>query len=230
LSSHSSCRRYLEDIDEARQAVGSDAPEIVAVRRFFNHPLFIAGAAHGLRAALEALGEDAHVVFTAHSIPISMSERCDYTAQFREASSLVAHAVSASSWSIAYQSRSGPPSQPWLEPDVLDELERLQCEGHACVAICPVGFVSDHMEVVWDLDVEARQKAEALGMKLARAKTAGMHPDFVAMVCELIDEQARGAQPRTLGRLGPRRTPCAVGCCPLPQRSAPGGGRGGGRP
>jgi len=223
LSSYSGCRQYLNDIAAAREAVGEGAPEIVAVRRFFNHPLFVSAAAARLLEAfaeLEAPAANTHVVFTAHSIPMSMSELCDYAEQFREVSSLVAEAVSAPDWSLAYQSRSGPPSQPWLEPDILDELARLKAEGHERVVICPIGFVSDHMEVIWDLDAEAREKADELGLQMARARTAGTHPDFVRMVTELVREHTERLEPRALGKLGPRPAPCRPGCCPAPARPA----------
>lgn len=221
LSSYSGCRQYLEDIQRAQEELGGAAPQVSVTRRFYNHPLYVSATAAHLAVALETLKAPraaAHVVFTAHSIPLFMSEQCDYQQQFEEVARLVAEAVQVPKWSVAYQSRSGPAVQPWLGPDVLEELSRLQGLRETHVAICPVGFVSDHMEVVWDLDVEAKQLASELGLRLARAKTASTHPDFVTMICELIREAKDGIEPRAIGRFGPRVTPCQPGCCPAPQR------------
>jgi ferrochelatase len=221
LSSYSGCRQYQEDIEAARARLGSRAPEVFVLRRYFNHPRFVRAASEHLREAIAELGvakAETHVVFSAHSIPESMSARCDYQAQFEEVAALVAREAGVSAFSLAYQSRSGAPSQPWLEPDILDELGRLSRAGVAHVAICPVGFVSDHMEVVWDLDIEAKQRASELGLSLARAKTAGAHPEFAAMVQELVEEQTQGKVPRAVGRYGPRVAPCRPGCCPPPER------------
>jgi ferrochelatase len=150
-----------------------------------------------------------------------MSATCDYQEQFEELASLVAERERLPHFSVAYQSRSGPPTQPWLEPDVLGELERLTTSGVRNVVLCPIGFVHDHMEVIWDLDIEAKQRGTELGLTLVRARTAGSHPKFVAMVHELVKEQTQGVSPRALGRHGPRVAPCRPGCCPAAQRPAP---------
>ena len=198
-SSYSSCRQYLEDIERARAAVGPDAPRIDKIGRFFNHPGFIEPFAASTRAALATLPadlrDDAHLVFTAHSIPVAMAAASGpggtsrYVAELTEAAGLVAERTGTHPWTLAYQSRSGPPSQPWLEPDVLDHLGELSKSGTKAVVVIPVGFVSDHMEVRHDLDVEAAETAESLGLAFARAATPGSAPRFVAMITELVRER-----------------------------------------
>jgi protoporphyrin/coproporphyrin ferrochelatase len=201
-SSYSSCRQYLDDIERARAAVGPDAPRIDKIRRFFNHPGFIEPFADNARAALASLPaevrDDAHLVFTAHSIPVTMAEASGpaghkgrYVAELTEAARLVAERTGARAhpWSLAYQSRSGPPSQPWLEPDVRDHLGELAKAGTQAVVVVPVGFVSDHMEVQHDLDLEAAETADALGLAFARAATPGTSPRFASMITELVQER-----------------------------------------
>ncbi len=199
-SSYSGCRQYLDDIERARAAVGSDAPRIDKIRRFFNHPGFIEPFAASTRAALATLPadlrDDAHFVFTAHSVPVAMAEASGpggghrYVAELTEAARLIAErAGDTHPHTLAYQSRSGAPSQPWLEPDVGDHLGDLAKSGTKAVVVIPVGFVSDHMEVRHDLDVEAAQSADSLGLAFARAATPGSHPRFAAMVTELVTER-----------------------------------------
>jgi len=211
-SSYSSCGQYLDDIERARASAGPDAPRIDKIRRFFNHPGFIEPFAHNARTALDTLPaevrRDAHLVFTAHSIPVAMADSSGpqkgegrrtgaggrYVAELTEAARLVADRIGGGRhpWSLAYQSRSGPPSQPWLEPDVRDHLGELAKSGARAVVVIPVGFVSDHMEVRHDLDVEAAQIADSLGLAFARAATPGTHPRFASMITELVRErQAR---------------------------------------
>ena len=201
-SSYSSCRQYLDDIEQARAAVGPGAPRIDKIRRFFNHPGFIepfAGHAHAALATLPAeVREQAHLVFTAHSVPLAMAEasgpagaRGRYVTELTEAARLIAERTGAGThpWSLAYQSRSGPPSQPWLEPDVRDHLGELAQSGTKAVVLIPAGFVSDHMEVRHDLDVEAAETAETLGLAFARAATPGTSPRFASMITELVTER-----------------------------------------
>jgi protoporphyrin/coproporphyrin ferrochelatase len=200
-SSYSSCRQYLDDIARARAAVGPDAPVIDKIRRFFNHPGFIEPFAANADAALAALPaavhRGAHLVFTAHSIPMTMADASGpggtgrYVAELTEAARLIAERTDAGRhpWTLAYQSRSGPPSQPWLEPDINDHLRELAKSGTEAVVVIPVGFVSDHMEVRHDLDVEASRSADALGLAFARAATPGNHPRFAAMITELVRER-----------------------------------------
>jgi len=217
-SSYSGCRQYLDDIGAARAAVGQQAPEIDKVRAFFDHPGFVEPWAESLRAAKSTLADpEPAVVFTAHSIPVAMAGACAYEAQLRETARLVAERSSTSSCSLAWQSRSGPPNVPWLEPDISDEIRRLAAAGVSAVAVAPVGFVSDHMEVVWDLDHEARQVAESLGVELARAVAPGTVPDprFVSMLADLVIERFDPQSPRAaLGTLGVRPDCCPTDCCP----------------
>lgn len=229
-ASYSSCRQYRDDLAQARRVAGEGAPELVKLRHFFDHPGFVAANADGLRAALASLPvavrDGARLVFTAHSIPVSMNDasgpRADglYAAQQRETARLVAEAVRGpgAEFDLVWQSRSGPPQVPWLAPDVNDHLRALAAGGTVAVVVAPTGFVSDHMEVRWDLDHEARETAASLGLAYARAATANTHPAFVAAVRELVEEQVRGAAPRSLGRLGLCGVDCPAGCCPAPRR------------
>jgi len=216
-SSYSGCRQYLEDIERARATVGPDAPAVEKLRVFHDHPGFVEANADRVREALAALPPArrgaARLVFTAHSIPAAMAAGNDYVAQLRETCALVAGVVEHGRWTLAYQSRSGPPEVPWLEPDILRHLEALQAEGARDVVVAPVGFVSDHMEVVYDLDIEAQARARALALGFVRAGTAGTHPAFVRMIRELVEERVRGGQRRALGARGPRADVCGPDCC-----------------
>lgn len=215
FSSYSGCRQYREDIERAQAAVGETAPRVEKLRGLFNHPGFVAACADRLRTARrEAPG--AAVVFTAHSIPLAMAAGSAYEAQLREATSLVAAAAGVEAWTLAYQSRSGPPTQPWLEPDVNEHLRRLAAEGANTVVLAPIGFLSDHMEVVYDLDTEARATADAVGLRLVRARTAGSHPALVAAIRELVLERLEGAPRRVVGTMGPLPDVCPPECCPAP--------------
>ena len=205
-SSYSSCRQYRQNISDAQAAVGPDAPRVEKLRVFYNHPLFIEANVDHIRAALAQLEDAAaaNLVFTAHSIPESMAVNCDYAAQLAEAGGFIAKALGIKSWQLVYQSRSGSPSQPWLGPDVSDHLRTLHREGVRNVVVAPIGFVSDHMEVVYDLDIEAQKVAEELGMKMVRAATAGTHPAFVRMIRELVVERIENKVPENV---------CATDCC-----------------
>jgi ferrochelatase len=218
FSSYSGCRQYRENVYVAQNEVGDDAPEVLKLRTFYNHPGFIEANADRVRTALDALPTDrragAHIVFTAHSIPNAMADACRYADQLNEASRLVAEAVGAAAHTVVYQSRSGSPHVPWLEPDVCDHLQELHDAGTNDVVISPIGFVSDHIEVLYDLDVEAKNLADELGMTLVRAGTAGTHPAFVAMIRELIEERLDGSvEKRVVGRFGPNPDVCPNNCC-----------------
>jgi ferrochelatase len=222
-ASYSSCRQYRENL-AAAQLDGS--PEFVKLRHYFDHPGFIAANSDGVRSAL-ADAPDARLVFTAHSIPAAMNDTSGptgglYLAQQRETARLVAEAVRGpgAEFDLVWQSRSGPPQVPWLEPDINDHLRSLAERGVTDVVVSPTGFVSDHMEVVWDLDTEARATAAALGLGYRRAASAGTHPAFVAMVRELVQEELTGTPRERLGDLGVCGLDCPVGCCPAPTRSA----------
>jgi ferrochelatase len=217
FSSYSGCRQYREDLARARAAAGPGAPEIAKLRVYYDHPGFVGANAEHLRATLDGLPAGrrraAGVVFTAHSIPVTMARACDYEAQLGEASRLVAEAAGVRSWSLAYQSRSGPPAVPWLEPDILTVVAEAAA-GTRDLVVLPIGFVSDHLEVRHDLDVEAVAKARALGLRLTRAPTVGTAPAFVGMIRELIRERTEpDAGRRALGRYGPRPDECPDDCC-----------------
>ena len=214
FSSYSGCRQYREDLFNAQQAVGPDAPEVPRVRMFFNHPGFVQANVDRVRDALARVPAGAHLAFTAHSIPAVMAKNCAYEAQLAETARLVAEAVGVTDWALAYQSRSGPPQVPWLEPDIGDHLESVAKRGVAAVVVAPIGFVSDHLEVLFDLDVEAKEIAERLGLAFARAGTAGTHPAFVGGLADMIAERLTpGAGREAVGRLAPSHDVCAPDCC-----------------
>lgn len=218
FSSYSGCRQYLENVEQARAEVGPAAPQIDKLRGFFNHPGFIEAMAERVGQALEKVPagrrEASRLVFTAHSIPLAMAQNCRYEAQLREACRLVAERTGFANWRLAYQSRSGPPSQPWLEPDVCDALRELAAEGASDVVVAPIGFISDHMEVVYDLDTEAQRVSRESGLNMVRAGTVGVHPKFVAMIRELIGERTGlVAEPRALGSLDICLDVCPADCC-----------------
>ena len=222
-SSYSGCRQYRENIEAARQAVGADAPAITKLRQFFDHPGFIDPNADNLIAALGTLPADADVAFTAHSLPQSMADSSDYRAQLMAVAGLIVDRVRATTswsgeWQLVYQSRSGPPQVSWLEPDICDHLETLAERGASGVAVAPIGFISDHMEVVYDLDTEAAARADDLGLPLARAATVGTDARFIELILDLVAEARSGGTPVELAGLGTRPNPCAADCCPPPPR------------
>lgn len=220
FSSYSGCRQYLEDIQQAREAVGASAPEVDKIRLFYNHPGFIQAIADRVGAALAQVPEDrrpaAEVIYTAHSLPLSMARGCRYEEQLAEACRLVSEQAGIGQAGLVYQSRSGPPSEPWLGPDVLDRLAELGQAGQARdVVLVPIGFLSEHMEVVYDLDVEAAAVCEHFGMNLVRAGVAGTHSRLVQMIRELILERIDPATPRlAIGSFGPEPDVCPADCCP----------------
>ena len=224
-SSYSGCRQYQENIKRAREVVGERAPVIEKLRPFYNHPGFIEANAERVAEALAKIPaerrERAHLVFTAHSIPKQMADNSDYEAQLMEASRLVAERAGQENWRLVFQSRSGPPTQPWLEPDICDYLRELKEQGASDVVVSPVGFISDHMEVLYDLDTEAKALAAELGINMLRAATAGTHPAFISMIRELILERMdNGTQPRHLGTRGIKACGYPSDCC-LPGQMRP---------
>jgi ferrochelatase len=217
-SSYSSCRQYREDIQRAQVEAGPQSPAIDKIRAFYNHPGFIEPNIENLQHALKQIPAErrakAHIAFTAHSLPLSMARSCDYVAQVEESCRLTADGAGHLHWQLVYQSRSGPPHQPWLEPDIVDHLKTLQAEGVTDVVVMPIGFISDHMEVMYDLDTEAVQAAHDLGLNLIRAATVGTHPTFISMIRELIMERmTKTPVRRALGKRGPNHDQCGVGCC-----------------
>jgi len=219
FGSYSGCRQYLEDIDRARADVGPKAPRVDKLRLFYNHPGFIEPMAERVASALASLSDEcraaARLVFTAHSIPRSMAAPCDYQQQLREACRLVAERLRREPWDLVYQSRSGPPEQPWLEPDVNVHLRFLrEKDGVRNVVLAPIGFLCEHMEVVYDLDVETASVCDELGVAMVRSAPVGAHPRLVRMIRELIQERIDPQAPRlSLGTFGPSPDSCPADCC-----------------
>jgi ferrochelatase len=235
-ASYSACRQYQEDIEQARAEVGPDAPQVDKIRHYFNHPGFIEPQADAVRVVLA--GRDprrratTRLVYTAHSIPVTMAERSGpegelYVTELLEAARLITAAAAPDlGHDLVWQSRSGPPTVPWLQPDVNDHLEALAAADLTDVIVVPVGFVSDHVEVRWDLDNEAAATAQRLGLGFARTPTVGTDPRFVAMARELIAERLDAACPRrALGGMGPSHDRCPTDCCPAPNRRPAARGR-----
>jgi len=196
FGSYSGCRQYIEDIERARGELKIDK-----IRPFSAHPKFIEAMTDRVRAALAELPQG-RLVFTAHSVPQSMADSSPYVGELERASAAVASAVGRDSWKLVYQSRSGPPTQPWLEPDICDYLREIRSD----VIVVPIGFLSDHMEVLYDLDTEARVVCEELGVKMVRAGTAGTHPKMIEMIAEMVEQE---------------HAACPEGCCPAPPRRPP---------
>ena len=216
--SYSSCRQYREDIRRAQEAVGKGAPKIDKIRAFYNHPGFVEPNIENVRLALEQIQPErratVEIAFTAHSIPVAMAETSKYVSQLQETSKLLASGARHENWRLVYQSRSGPPSQAWLEPDILVYLSELKERGVADVVIAPIGFISDHMEVIYDLDTQAREHCQKIGLNMIRAATVGTHPKFIAMIRELILERvAPKKKRRALGSQGPSHDECSPNCC-----------------
>jgi len=225
-SSYSGCRQYRENIAAAQAEVGPEAPRIDKLRVFYNHPGYIEATIDRVREAFsripEAFRKRAHIVYTAHSIPAAMARSCDYVRQLEEVRRLVSSSLGHTNDALVYQSRSGPPSQPWLEPDILDYLREVKKNDlHPAVVLAPIGFTSDHMEVLYDLDTEAQALCEELRLPMARAATVGSHPKIVSMIRELILERMEeNPDRRALGSLGPWFDQCPADCCPAMQRPA----------
>jgi ferrochelatase len=229
-SSYSGCRQYRENLHDALAAVQADdpawQPEVHKARTYFNHPGFVEPLVDATRASLATVPPGSRLVFSTHSIPTADADRCDYVAQHREVAATVAEALGHSEWDLVYQSRSGAAHIPWLEPDIGDHLTALARAGAPGAVMVPIGFVSDHMEVIWDLDTVAAEVAAEVGLPVARAATPGTDPRFARMVVDLVVEQ-RGAtegqsvERPVMGQLGPRVVPCAAGCCPNPRGPRP---------
>jgi ferrochelatase len=212
---------------KAREAVGENAPIVDKMRVFYNHPDFVEVNADRVRESLAQFPTEhqpeVRVAFTAHSIPDSMAVNCNYVTQLTETCRLVAEAagIGPDHWSLVYQSRSGRPTDPWLGPDILEHLDDVAAQGLKHVIVQPVGFLSDHMEVMFDLDEEARHKSQELGLTMVRAGTAGTHPRFVSMLVELIRERIEGLPDRrAIGEFPANHDVCPVNCCMPPPRPA----------
>lgn len=209
---YSSCTQYNEDIARGRAAAGGDAPELVKVRHYFDHPLLVEMFAEAIGVAAQSLPDElrdeARLVFTAHSIPVAADERHGprlYSRQVGYAARLVAAAAGYSEFDQVWQSRSGPPQIPWLEPDIGDHIDALAQRGAKAVIICPIGFVADHIEVVWDLDAEVREQAAGLGIAMARAATPNADRRYARLALDLVDELRYGRDAARL--VGPDPAP-----------------------
>jgi len=219
FGSYSSCREYLDAICAAREAAGPAAPEVDKIRLFYNHPDYVEAMADRLATALDEIPAErrraARVVYSAHSIPKSMAEKSDYREQLEETCRLVSERAAVDEWQLVYQSRSGRPSQPWLEPDVCDYLRGLAAEDQKPdVVIVPLSAVSEHMEIVFDLDVEAATVCEEVGLNMVRAAVVGGHPQLVEMIRRLVVERIEDRPDRpALGNLGPSHDVCPADCC-----------------
>lgn len=233
--SYSGCRQYLDDLDTAREQVGPTAPRLDKLRLFFNHPGFVEPIVDGLAGALAGLDPNrTSVLFSAHSLPMSQAELCGYVDQIAEAVRLVWAGVAdrvgesvdlgAVQPRMVWQSRSGPPTMPWLEPDIVDVIESLDADSTDTVIVVPIGFVIDHMEVVQDLDTEAADAADRAGFGFVRVSTSGSDPRFAAMVVDLYREVSAGETARALGGLGLVEGQCSLHCCPRPVRPDAGAG------
>jgi len=225
-SSYSGCRQYRENIAAAQEAIGNGAPEVDKLRVFYNHPGFIGPMIERVKAAIaqipSARQAAATILYTAHSLPTVMADTCDYVVQLEEACRLVSAGVQRTDQRLIYQSRSGPPQQPLLEPDVIDVIRELHDRGDVRdLVIVPIGFISDHMEVKFDLDTEAKVLCDELGMNMVRAGTVGVHPDFISMVRQLVLERTDSAPRAALGTRGPNHDVCPEDCCPAMMRRRP---------
>ncbi|MBC7926652.1 MAG: ferrochelatase [Bryobacteraceae bacterium] len=201
FGSYSGCKQYKEDIERAISEV-ENPPELIPMAQFWNQPGFLQPMADRVREAAAAFPITPHIAFTAHSVPTSMAVTGPYVQQLNSACQEVAQMAAAPDWKLVYQSRSGSPTQPWLEPDILDHIRDLHTSGVRELVIAPIGFISDHMEVLYDLDTEASELCDSLGMKMKRAGTVGTHPDFVRMIRDTMHTVRV----------------CAPDCCPRPQR------------
>jgi ferrochelatase len=223
-ASYSACRQYQEDLTAAQASVGERAPALSKLRHYFDHPGFVEPQADAVQAAVAAIDQARHsstwLVFVAHSIPVAMAVGAGpdgglYVAQLEAAAAVIADAAPDIPWQVAFSSRSGPPSVPWLEPDINDALRALADDGVTDVVVVPVGFVSDHIEVRWDLDVEAAATAAEVGLTFHRTQPPSADPRFITMVRELVEERLLADCPRrALSPLGPSHDVCPTGCCP----------------
>lgn len=227
FSCYSGCRQYRENLRDATEELADESLQLAPRLRFgFNHPRFIAGQVDLTNQALSEIKEAdrkaTKILFAAHSIPLTMSDNCNYVIQLTESARLIAEEMGWDSWEVVYQSRSGPPQQPWLEPDICDRIRQLAAEGLKAAVVVPLGFVSDHMEVMFDLDTEAKEVCEELGVTYSRAPAVSVHPEFTAMLVDLIQERLTdNSDKQCVGRLPPLHDVCPVDCCLYPRPARP---------
>lgn len=216
-SSYSSCRQYIEDIERACSAAGRSAPLVDKIAPYYNHPSFVEANESQLRDAIARLPEDerahVHIAFTAHSIPQAMAAGCLYETELKQTAKILADRVGCNDWEMVYQSRSGSPKQPWLEPDICDHIRALKDQGKRSLVMAPIGFVSDHMEILYDLDTEAKSLCDELGITVERASTAGTHPAFVDMICQLVEDKQKALK-QSIAEGFEYMRDCPVPCCP----------------
>jgi ferrochelatase len=221
-SSYSGCRQYREDVARAQSEAGNGSPRVDKLRVFYNHPGFIEPQVEKVNVALEAIPENrraaTRLAFTAHSVPSRMADTSSYTQQLNEACRLVAERLDRDhDWDLVWQSRSGPPNVPWLEPDIIEHITKLHSAGVDDLVVVPVGFVADHLEVRFDLDVQAAETGARLGMNLVRAEAVGAHPRYIRMIRDLIVERMTARPERiSLGDCGASHDICGATCCPAP--------------
>ncbi len=210
-SSYSGCRQYLEDIEKAKVEAEAEDLQIDKIPVYYKHPLFVLANIEHVKAGLETFPvqnrSQVHVAFTAHSIPMAMADNCDYVKQLQENCDKVASELGITDYKLVYQSRSGPAAQPWLEPDILDHMRTLVEQGTKNVLVHPIGFISDHMEILYDLDTEAKDLAGELGMQFVRTSTAGTNANFVKMMGDMVEERLRSTN------VADNSDKCAPGCC-----------------
>jgi ferrochelatase len=235
FSSYAGCRQYREDLAEARATLAAQGRHLAVdkVRAYFNHPGFVAAVTDRVRAARERASRASRLVYVTHSLPLWAQRSSgplggDYVAQHRDLAATVTAGVdgAGSPWDLVFCSRSGPADQPWLEPDIDQHLRDLAATDTDGVLVVPLGFLSDHMEVVHDLDVVAARTARELGLEYTRAGTVGTHPEFVRGLIDLTVERARSARggrtgPATVGSRGPAPAVCPAGCCAHPTTDRP---------
>lgn len=227
FSCYSGCRQYRENIGVAREAVGEIAPRVDKLRMAYNHPRFISAQADLLKQQLQNIPEadrsHTPLLFCAHSIPMTMADNSRYQTQLLETGRLIAETVGHSKFELVFQSRSGPPHQPWLEPDVCDRIEQIaEDKSVKHLILHPIGFVSDHMEVMYDLDEEAASLCSEKSITCHRVATVGVHPEFIGMIVDLIVERITPAADRpAVGQYGPNHDVCPANCCLYPQQGRP---------
>jgi ferrochelatase len=215
FSSYSGCRKYREDLHEASEAIGHSI-ELAKIRNGYNHPYFIEAVSQCIRETTNQIKSQSEipVLFTAHSLPLSMAEKTDYQAQLTESCSLVANNLGIKNWQLCFQSNNASYGNKWLEPTIEDQLKKLTNDGYQDVVVMPIGFVCDHIEVVLDLDVDAKKIANNLGINLHRAPTVGINKKFINMVTDLIKERTESRNEKlSLGTRGANHDLCPPGCC-----------------